>query len=255
MWFKKSSAYGNRLNSYDICKLVALAAMIADHLGNYFWTDFEGLRIAGRVAFPLFLFLVGYSGRWKIKPDLIIPAVMLTLCAALTHHPVFPLNILFSIALTRAAMPFVTHYEMTPRYLRGIFIAAIAWFPLFIWIDYSTLSLLFALCGHLQRQKPGSSLARIFLYATVILYLAVEWYCFKFSVRGVLFLLLLLLPVTWGMAHFMVRELSLIVSDKTCFLLRWAARNTLAIYALHIMVFMVLERIYFPARLTHFQWL
>src|SRR5581483_961290 len=111
-------------NRYDMFKLLALAAMIFDHVGSYFWPEAQWLRVIGRPAFPLFLFLVGYSGNWRIKPDLIILAVMITCCAALTHHRIFPLNILVSIMVTRAAIRVIARQEMTAQYVRGIFIAA-----------------------------------------------------------------------------------------------------------------------------------
>ncbi|HEU5047438.1 MAG TPA: TraX family protein [Rickettsiales bacterium] len=149
-FFKKATAYGNALNSYDALKLIALATMVIDHVGAYLYPDVDFLRVIGRMAFPLFLFLVGYSGNWAVRADLLWSAAAVAVCAVATHHPVFPLNILITIAVVRFVMPKLVKRELTPSYLSAIFIVSVVWYPLFLWLDYSTLAVLFAFCGYLR---------------------------------------------------------------------------------------------------------
>ena len=51
-------------NLYDRLKVLAVITMIIDHLGYYIFPEDLYLRLIGRIAFPIFLFLVGfYSNR------------------------------------------------------------------------------------------------------------------------------------------------------------------------------------------------
>lgn len=56
-----------RPNLYDYLKVVAILTMIVDHLGYYLFPEVLEFRLIGRVAFPLFLFLVGFNAsfRWR----------------------------------------------------------------------------------------------------------------------------------------------------------------------------------------------
>ncbi|MGB9842063.1 MAG: TraX family protein [Candidatus Bathyarchaeales archaeon] len=42
----------------DLLKLIAIAAMAIDHIGDIFYPDWLMLHIIGRLAFPLFAYLV-----------------------------------------------------------------------------------------------------------------------------------------------------------------------------------------------------
>ncbi|MBQ7074369.1 hypothetical protein IJM86_04975 [bacterium] len=47
-----------RPNLYDYLKVLAIITMIIDHLGYYLFPEFLWMRLVGRIAFPIFLFLV-----------------------------------------------------------------------------------------------------------------------------------------------------------------------------------------------------
>ncbi len=266
--FKSASVYG-RMNSYDIMKLCALLAMVADHLGVYFWPDAEWLRAIGRMAFPLFLFLVGYSCTWKTKYELLALAVLIVICAAITHHHIIPVNILFTIALIRLMMSYVVRFQITPGFLCASFIICLVWFPLFIWIDYSTIAFLFAMSGYLQKQKPDSSEAVLFLYAAVAAHCVIQYFSFGFNALNTIIMFAFMACAVILMHNFRLEEsrparkkdkdfllfLPFHLPDSVNNSLRWIARNTLLIYAGHVMIFMIAERILYPARLGNFQWL
>jgi len=61
----------NRLQTYDILIAIAIISMIIDHFGYFFFQDIEALRVIGRLAAPLFLFLAGY-GNNHIKPSYLL---------------------------------------------------------------------------------------------------------------------------------------------------------------------------------------
>ncbi|MDP2670231.1 MAG: TraX family protein [bacterium] len=59
-----------RPNLYDYIKVIALISMILDHIGYFLFPEQIIRRVVGRLAFPLFLFLVGYNlsrrRRWSL---------------------------------------------------------------------------------------------------------------------------------------------------------------------------------------------
>ncbi len=81
-------------------KLIALAAMLADHIGVAFFHDSVWLRIVGRIAFPLFAFFIaeGYK-HTRSRPKYIF---MLLIFAVISQVPyylffkTFSLNTLFT---------------------------------------------------------------------------------------------------------------------------------------------------------------
>jgi len=253
--FKRANLYDDTLNSYDILKLVALAAMVLDHMGAYFWPQLEWLRAVGRLAFPFFLFLVGYSGVWKISCELVVCALLIILCAIVTHHSVFPLNILVTIIITRLAMDWLIRKEMLPQRFAFVSFACVVWFPLMLWFDYSTLAIVFALAGYLQRQHTHSTQKSIFIYAVVLLYFVIECVIFRFHFASLCILAFEAIIMAYLMIHFYVHTRSESASVPATHILQWIARNTLPLYTIHVVLFMILERVWFPERLDQFRWL
>lgn len=252
--FKKAAAYGDTLNSYDLLKLLALATMIVDHFGSYIYPDALWLRVVGRTAFPLFLFLVGYSGSWRLRMDLLLSALLIALCAAATYHPVLPLNILVTILLTRSVMSLVTRRAMTPDYLCGIFFSSVLWVLFGLFVDYGSTALLFAVSGYLCRTMPGRRETIIFVLLTV-LYHFVTQYLPDYSIQQLLGIAFVAVCIAWIMLKFTLYELpTSVVPVPLRKAAQWVARNTLSLYVLHVMCLMVAERLLFPGRLPHFRW-
>jgi hypothetical protein len=254
--FRASDRYGD-LNGFDVLKLVALAAMIIDHAGYFLLPDMLYLRAIGRMAFPLFFFLIGYSGVWSIKRDLVVWAALITACAVLTHQAVFPLDILVAVMVVRFAMSrMLARWEPTSRNLVNIFVLCIVWFPLFFWFEYSTTALLFAIGGYLKRKAPEAKSTSAFLCCTMGWYLFLEGIVFfAFNLLAWICLLACLALAVDLMLHFSVAPVRRdSMPDFARRALQWAARNTLPIYALHLMALMIVSRVYFPAPHAHFQW-
>lgn len=59
---KKLSLTGNQL------KLIAAVTMTLDHIGAYLFPSVLWLRIVGRLAFPIFAYMVGEGGRYTHRP-------------------------------------------------------------------------------------------------------------------------------------------------------------------------------------------
>jgi peptidoglycan/LPS O-acetylase OafA/YrhL len=255
--FKSSARYGDQLNSFDLLKLLALVTMIIDHVGDYILPDDMWLRAIGRLAFPLFLFLVGYSGSYKVKPDLIGWAALVVVTAAVTHHPVFPFNVLASIAVTRWVMQGIVSKPLTALRLWGIFIACLLLWPLtYHFSDYGTFAILFAICGYLQRHQPRALATHVCIVLTIALHFFIQSAMFHFD--GAHFVGAGLVGVVTGMLmwRFRIEQVNVaLLSSRLRRFLQWAARNTLPLYGLHVMILMVAERVCFPERLLHFRWI
>jgi hypothetical protein len=90
-----------RLLSYDLLMFAAIVTMLIDHIGYFFLNDVEELRIVGRIAAPIFLFLAGY-GRNHVKP------VYALLGAAMTvFKGGYPLDILMLFFLLAVSYEYV----------------------------------------------------------------------------------------------------------------------------------------------------
>ena len=76
--------YGAAVNSHDVVKVLAIAAMVIDHAGWLFVDNNVWMRIVGRLAAPLFFFLVGYSGSYRFKPEILMLGVALSTIGFLT---------------------------------------------------------------------------------------------------------------------------------------------------------------------------
>ena len=50
-----------RVGTTDWWKLAGLALVLADHYGLFFDPDTDGWRVVGRIAAPIFFFLIGFA--------------------------------------------------------------------------------------------------------------------------------------------------------------------------------------------------
>lgn len=145
-----------RPNLYDYLKILALVAMIIDHIWYYLYPEQFRLRVLGRVAFPLFLFLVWYNQSYRWRRNLTILAIIIQLLIWLMWRYWYPsvspvINILWVVVLTRFMMTYVS--------TRNIWIQAslmISAFVLMPWtwtyLDYGTMALGFAILGYRARK-------------------------------------------------------------------------------------------------------
>ena len=70
--------YGKAVDSHDLLKVVATFFMLIDHLGAYILPDDQFLRVLGRVAAPLFFFLIGYAAHHQFKLTIFLCGVLLS---------------------------------------------------------------------------------------------------------------------------------------------------------------------------------
>lgn len=142
-----------QLSSTDWLKLIGIAAFMIDHIGLYFINDDDAWRLLGRVAAPIFFFLVGFARSRHIPLSWIIWGVILT---ALDWYSdgwdELTLNILLNFAFLRLALRFVDHFAQTPMRFLAVAALAVVCLPfgdqLF---EYGAEGWLWALFGYAQR--------------------------------------------------------------------------------------------------------
>ena len=97
----RTDRYGTAVNSYDWLKFVALVIMTIDHVGAYIVAEPEWWKAVGRVTFPAWFFLAGYSQSRQLLGEIVWLGIALQLGNYFAGYGVFPLNALFSIIVCR----------------------------------------------------------------------------------------------------------------------------------------------------------
>jgi hypothetical protein len=102
--------YGRQINSHDLVKILAILTMIVDNVGLFLMYDNIWMRVIGRMAAPLFFYLVGYSGSYKFKYQILALGTGLCLIKLFVgDNPslienILPLNILINFVLIKAIL-------------------------------------------------------------------------------------------------------------------------------------------------------
>lgn len=97
-------------NYQDLLKFIAIIAMVIDHIGIYFFSDYHAFRLIGRISMPLFCFFAGYN--FKKKPNLMILWLGLIMEEVYTilFGNFLPINILITIFFGQYYLYFFRNY-------------------------------------------------------------------------------------------------------------------------------------------------
>lgn len=129
--------YGPQVNSHDLVKVLAILTMVVDHIGKYFLYDNIWMRLVGRMAAPLFFYLVGYSGSYRFKYQILALGIALGLIEFFVgDNPSFvwrimPFNILISFVLIKLILNRFDPAKMRSRSL-------ILWLAVLVFVSYET---------------------------------------------------------------------------------------------------------------------
>ena len=106
------------MSAFDI-KIIAISAMVIDHIGLFFFPNLILLRVIGRLAFPLFAFLIA-NGAYhthdinKYMQRIIIFALISQVPFTLANNQIntpFYLNVLFTLSLGLFAIKIIRRTE------------------------------------------------------------------------------------------------------------------------------------------------
>lgn len=222
--------------------------MIVDHIGYYFFPDQLWLRLIGRIAFPLFLFLVWYSNSYRWRRDIFLWWVglwVLQVFLSTNYYfsPNYTLNILLGIVIARAVLFF--NQQTNEKYIIPIHIVFLLFYTfLFKWVDYWSFVVFFAFLGYFARHKKTN----LFLWYSVLLFIGFMIQTllrFKFGLSdgnitqtGIFFLFFVFIYISFYKLkekNFSIRLTP--IRDKT---MLWISKHALIIYVVHIVVFSII---------------
>lgn len=238
----KLARYG-AFNTWDAVKLLALASMLIDHIGYFFFPDALWMRAVGRAAFPMFLLLTGFAATFTLRHDLV--AAMLALWAINFYvggTPV-PVNILFTILIARLLLQQIERGRLNFRKPAEWFVLLVSLLLLTTLIfEYGTLGLIFALSGYMQRRNEAFS-ARVrllYLGGGMLIHGLVQYTGLSMPPLTALLMAAALAGTAWLLWNLRIRPVALPRTLKRIEpLLRFAARQMLWIYTVHAGLFML----------------
>lgn len=117
--FARIQKYQHQFNTLDGLKVIAVLAMVIDHVGAYVLHHAEAWRTLGRLAAPLFFFIAGFvarprqSGTWPVRNwrewfrpslNLFLFGSVLTALNSAMHEDRLLLNILLVILLIKLGL-------------------------------------------------------------------------------------------------------------------------------------------------------
>ena len=247
MLTEKLTRYGT-LGTHDALKLVALLSMFADHLGAFVYPDIIWLRLVGRLAAPIFFFLIGYSRSYRIHADLVIGAAIMIGVATIHMHALAELNILVSFIFVRLFFLAAEKRRWLLAY-PGIVFCILIPFSMTSehWIEYGTIGWMFALCGYMQKNAARYSIPSRF----VMMFLSF-WFFALYHIAA----MVLLAPAAFALAEVLFacaislwfyrpRPLNIPAKcRKAVPLLAWPARYSLWIYVVHLATLQLITGLY-----------
>lgn len=164
--------YGTAVNSHDLLKVFAISAMVVDHAGHFFVDDNVWMRVVGRMAAPLFFFMVGYSGSYRFKWQILMLGVALSAISFLTStssglERFLPLNILLSFVLIKLILDrFDPAAQTSDLLVTVLVILMVVSIPTYAFmVEYGSLGLCYAIGARLLTQRHP--LARFWMSTTV----------------------------------------------------------------------------------------
>ncbi len=243
---KPYNQYGTEINSHDVLKFIAITAMIIDHIAYFFFPEATTLRLIGRVSMPIFLFLVGYSGKYKFDTSLFIQASVLVMISYVCQRDIFPVNILFSIILARLFLSLLENTQYLSKYLFFTFFALLFWYiPGGLITDYGSTALLMALAGHIIHRSEHKNFEEKLVFVLIFAFhIMMQLYMSNFVLwQQITFCLFMTLLVY----IFYYYRLIVIKMDRISLIspiILFISRNSLLIYSLHFGVFIIIKHVF-----------
>ena len=259
-------SYSKTLTSYDLLKALAVILMIVDHVGHHFFPDEMWLRILGRLCVPMWFFLIGYARTDKVPRSFLAGGTIITASAIISGQYLFPLDILFTIAILRRMRSAIAlRATEGPEKLRAWFLLLLfAAVPTGMVFEYGSMGMLFVLHGFIVRRREVLS-GRL-SDKHIALFTGFSYMTFGFQqglmlpsldgwqgagllagLAGVGMMLHVFRPVEFP-------DLSRLVMLPGRALLAFTGRHTLFIYVAHILLFRGICMAIYPEKYVFLDW-
>lgn len=161
-----------QITSTDWLKLIGIASFLVDHVGLFFIEDDDWWRLLGRLAAPIFFFLIGFARSRNIPLSWILWGIVLSgIDWWIDGGEEFALNILLNFVFLRLALRLVDRWAETPLRLGVFALIALLLLPVAGEVfEYGAEGWLWALFGFAQRAfrdgRAGFAKPR-FIFASV----------------------------------------------------------------------------------------
>jgi hypothetical protein len=249
---EKLSKYG-QANSYDLAKCIAITAMLIDHLGMFFFPNYTILRIIGRISFPIFFFLIGYSQKFKNeKPILLLALCMIGLDYILRDNTIsfFFTNksILPTIIISRFFLYWSINWVKN-NLLVSFVILLLYYIPMAIIFEFGTLGCMFMIYGYLIRNNYHDLKSKVFICLTLVAYILNQGSSYNFA--GIIMFILLMSALLIWMYNFKIRAY-VITAHPINNLILLCSRYSLYIYCIHYELFKIISIVLFKPEILFY---
>lgn len=256
-----SKVVTKELTALDLIKGLSMFVMMTDHVGYYFFPTDLWFRAFGRIDFPVWFFLPGYSKSRAFEKSWLIGGIILIAGNLITGFSLLPANAIFTIMLIRFSVDRIANYMMSDRIrFWAIAIVMAALFPVtYIFFEYGTLGIIIGVFGWLCRNRDarpdGDRLARQYGVFCWIAFSVLQEYMFHFD--PLKFALMSLGTGMYLVILYLYRPMSFPDAEKKLGWLppafvRFMGRHTLEIYIFHLLLFKFIKLYYHPELLL--QW-
>jgi hypothetical protein len=222
----------------DLLKVIGVVTFLVDHYGFFFHTDETWWRLFGRVASPIFFFLIGFARTREVPWTWLVFGAVLSASQAWTIQ-IYNLNILLNFALLRfAVLPLLERYVLPRPWLALAFAALCVPLigPTDRYLEYGTEGWLWALFGLAHRMKAEDRQAAWMPYPlgaiAAAAYLYTEIVKFGFSTLQSGILIGFILALTLALASFRRAPLPWQPGRAAGLLVHLCGRHSLEIYAI-----------------------
>jgi hypothetical protein len=230
-----------RVSTIDLWKLLAVVLMTVDHYGHFLADDMSIWRAIGRPTVPIWFFLIGFARSRDIPVSWLVVGAILTALDIVYNDGLEDslVNILFSFALIRLALPYVERVVAhSTAALAGTVVLLIAIEPYAgAVIEYGAVGWLFALVGLLHRRwldaaERADGRVRVAVAVLAAAYFArVEYGVHEFPPAELAVLATLLVAITVGLVFLQPGLAPVQLPEPVARVLRLAGRATLWLYA------------------------
>ncbi len=216
-------------NYQDFLKVFALLAMFLDHLGLYFFPEYEAMRVIGRIAMPLFCFFAGYNFHKKPKIKILVVGVIYYAFTIILFGQYMIPNILISIYLGQLYI-YAFHKSLKRFFYKGychvVFLGIFSSITIHLF-EYGTLAIAIMVLGYIAKRDPAYT--KLAMLLSIILSVIHTLVIFDFSLVNIYILVIL--------SGF---EYALIIAknfeERITINLRVISKYSLYIYAVHVSV-------------------
>jgi len=213
-------------NNQDLIKFIAIICMIIDHIGFFFLIHDPVLRAIGRICLPIFAFFAGYNFKF-IHYKVLIYGLIITLSRHLFQDAIQS-NILISFFIGQVLFTYAKPKVLNIVFIISILIGIACNYCNFI--EYSTFTLSFMICGLWAKRGEAFKLALFISFLTFLIFTQVV---FKFSA-----IYLLLVALLHAGLYYSLSYIDLNASRNYKVLI--ASRYILEIYFWHFLIFMLI---------------